>query len=49
MQAENPEGWRVLTDDATLVQNNQAAIAACFTAAAQAKKEQRCTIVVPAP
>lgn len=49
MEAGSPEAWRGLMDDFNLVKSNQAALAACHAAAVQAKKEQRCTVVVPAP
>jgi hypothetical protein len=47
MQAENPEAWRSLMDDFNLVKNNQASLATCYDAAAKAKKDQHCSIVVP--
>ena len=49
MQAGNPEAWRGLMDDFNFVKSNQAAIGTCRDAAAKAKKEQHCGIVVPAP
>ena len=49
MQAGNPAAWRGLMDDFNLVKSNQAAIGTCLEAAAKAKKEQRCGIVVSAP
>jgi hypothetical protein len=48
MQAGSPDGWRGLADTSNLVRVNQEALAACREAAAKAKKEQRCTITVPA-
>jgi len=48
MQAGSPDGWRGLADASNLVRVNQEALAACREAAAKAKKEQRCTITVPA-
>jgi hypothetical protein len=48
MQAGSPDGWRGLADASNLVRINQEALAACREAAARAKKEQRCTITVPA-
>jgi hypothetical protein len=48
MEAANPDAWRGLMDDFHLVKSNQAAIAACLEAAARVKKEQHCSIVVPA-
>jgi hypothetical protein len=48
MQAGSPDGWRGLAAASDLVRVNQEALAACREAAARAKKEQRCTITVPA-
>jgi hypothetical protein len=48
MQAGSPDGWRDVADASNLVHVNQEALAACREAAAKAKKEQRCTIAVPA-
>ena len=48
MQAGSPDGWRSLADASNLVRVNQEALAACREAAAKARKEQRCTITVPA-
>ena len=48
MQAGSPDGWRGVADASDLVRVNQEALAACREAAARAKKEQRCTITVPA-
>jgi hypothetical protein len=48
MQAGSPDGWRGVADASDLVRVNQEALAACREAAAKAKKEQRCTITVPA-
>ena len=48
MQAGSPDGWRGVADASNLVRVNQEALAACREAAAKAKKEQRCTITVPA-
>jgi hypothetical protein len=49
MEAQDPQAWRTLTNAPTLMRDNQAALAACRDAAAKIKKEQRCSIVVPAP
>ena len=49
MQAGNPDAWRGMMDEHNLMRSNQEAIAACRAAAAQAKKEQRCTVMVPVP
>ena len=48
MQAGSPDGWRGLADASNLVRVNQEALTACREAADKAKKEQRCTITVPA-
>jgi hypothetical protein len=49
MQAHHPEAWRDLESAAALLRPNIAALAACRDAAAKTKKEQHCTLVVPAP
>jgi hypothetical protein len=49
MAAQSPEAWRDLESAAALLTPNKAALAACRDAAAKAKKEQRCMLVVPAP
>ena len=49
MQAGNLEAWRGLMDDFNLTKNNQAVLADCHEVAAKMKKQQHCTIVVPAP
>jgi hypothetical protein len=36
-------------DDFNLVKSNQPVLLACYEAAAKSKKEQHCSIVVPAP
>jgi hypothetical protein len=48
MQAQSPEAWHDLESAAQLLTPNKAALAACREAAARTKKEQRCTVVVPA-
>jgi predicted transcriptional regulator len=48
MQAQSPQAWRALMDAGKLFSDNSMALAACREAAAKAKKEQRCTLVVPA-
>jgi hypothetical protein len=48
MQAGSLDGWRGLADASNLVRVNQEALSACREAADKAKKEQRCTITVPA-
>lgn len=48
-QAGSPDGWRGVADASNLVSVNQESLAACReAAAANAKKEQRCMITVPA-
>jgi hypothetical protein len=49
MEAGSPEAWRHLKSAADLLQPNEATLAACRDAAAKMKKEQHCTVVVPAP
>ena len=49
METGSPEGWRIMVGDLNLVNAYQAALALCREVAAKAKKEQRCTFVVPAP
>ncbi|TBW32132.1 hypothetical protein EYW49_22610 [Siculibacillus lacustris] len=49
MRSASPLGWRNLVEGGNLLQGNQAEIAACRDAAARTKKDQRCTITVPAP
>jgi hypothetical protein len=49
MKSTNPTGWAVLAREISLVKPNHAALTACREAAERTKKEQRCTIVVPAP
>jgi Family of unknown function (DUF6118) len=49
MKAGNPEAWRGLMDDFNFVKSNQAALAACREGAAKTKKEQHCSVIVPAP
>ena len=46
MKAGNPDGWAQLTADADLVSANRDKITDCRTAAAKAKKEERCAITV---
>jgi len=48
MRAGSPDGWRAVADAANLVHVNQKALTACRAAAARTRKEQRCTITVPA-
>jgi hypothetical protein len=49
MKSTNPEGWNTLASEMNLVEPNHAALTACREAAARTKKEQHCTVVVPAP
>jgi len=49
MQEQNPEAWNVLMEAGKLTAANSTALGACREAAAKAKKEQHCGIVVPAP
>jgi hypothetical protein len=47
MQAQSPKAWSALMDAGKLFSDNSVALAACREAAAKAKKEQRCTLLVP--
>lgn len=49
MKAGNPDGWAQLTADANLVSDNRTKITDCRAAAAKEKREQRCTLIIPAP
>lgn len=49
MAAQSPEAWRDLESAAAVLLPNKAVLAACRDAAAKTKKEQHCTLVVPAP
>ena len=49
MKSTNPSGWAALAAEMNLVEPNHAALTACREAAEKTKKEQHCTIVVPAP
>lgn len=49
MQAGNPEAWTDMEAADALLTPNKAALKSCREAAARTKKEQHCTIVVPAP
>ncbi len=48
MKAQSPEAWNVLIAAGKLTAGNSAALGVCREAAAKTKKEQRCSIVVPA-
>jgi hypothetical protein len=49
MQTQNPDAWGNLESAASLLAPNKVALAACRDAAAKTKKEQHCSVVVPAP
>jgi hypothetical protein len=49
MQSGSPAGWRGLADASNLVRANTDALTRCAEAAAKAKKDQDCTIIVKAP
>jgi hypothetical protein len=49
MKSTNPTGWATLATEINLAEANHDALSECREAAARAKKEQRCTIVMPAP
>ena len=49
MKSTNPNGWAKLAAEVNLVEPNHDALTACREAAERTKKEQHCTIVVPAP
>ena len=48
MEMGNPEAWRSVVESTELVRVNQDALKTCRQAAAKTKKEQRCTVNVPA-
>jgi Family of unknown function (DUF6118) len=48
MQAGSADGWQRARNAWNLVRANRKEIAACGEAAAKTKKDQRCTITVPA-
>ena len=49
MKSTNPTGWATLAAEINLAEANHDALSACRETAQRLKKEQRCTIVVPAP
>jgi Family of unknown function (DUF6118) len=49
MAAEDPKAWADLGQAVAVWKENQTVIEACREAAARTKKEQRCSVVVPAP
>jgi hypothetical protein len=46
MQAGNPDGWRLMVQDANLASANRTKVDACRAAAAKSKKDESCTITV---
>jgi hypothetical protein len=48
MRSSNPGGWETLAVEMNLAEANHDALSACREAAAKTKKEQHCSIVVPA-
>lgn len=49
MRSADQGAWATLAAEVSLVEPNHEALSACREAAARTKKEQHCTIVVPAP
>lgn len=49
MQSGSPGGWRSIVEASDLVRANRETLSACADAAAKAKKDQKCTVTVPAP
>ncbi|MCR5944203.1 DUF6118 family protein [Brucella anthropi] len=49
MESGSSGGWRSIVEASELVRANRQALSACAEAAANAKKDQRCTITVSAP
>lgn len=49
MKYANPAGWAMLAAEMNLAEANHDALSTCREAAAKTKKEQHCSIVVPAP
>jgi hypothetical protein len=49
LKSANPEGWETLASEINLLVPNHAALTACREAAAREKKDQHCTVIVPAP
>ncbi len=49
MREASPEGWREFVFGANLARANSDAIRACREAAANARREQKCTFVMPTP
>jgi hypothetical protein len=48
LKSTNPTGWATLAAEINLAEANQDALTTCREAAQRTKKEQHCTIVVPA-
>jgi hypothetical protein len=48
MKSSNPAGWATLAEEMKLAEANHDALTACREAAERTKKEQHCSIVVPA-
>ncbi len=48
MKAQSPEAWNVLMAAGRLTADNSAALGTCREAAAKTRKEQHCSVVVPA-
>jgi hypothetical protein len=49
MKGQSPEAWNVLMAAGKLTADNSASLGACRDAAMKSKKEQHCSIIVPAP
>jgi hypothetical protein len=49
MKSANPTGWATLAAEMNLAQANHDRLSACREAAQKSKKEQHCSVVVPAP
>jgi hypothetical protein len=49
MKSSNPAGWETLAAEMNLAEANHDALTACRETAGRTKKEQHCSIVVPAP
>jgi len=49
MKSSDPAGWTTLAAEINLAEVNHDALSTCREAAARTKKEQHCSIVVPAP
>jgi hypothetical protein len=49
MKSSDPAGWATLAAEMNLAEANHDALTACREGATRTKKEQHCSIVVPAP